>query len=459
MPRFGGTHIRVAGLVHRPVASLYVRVLVLCICLAGWCLPACAEGQNDLAPTSQTDRLGAAPSVHLARITMLMKADRDAEAYQLAVAMAAVYPHLVWPEVAAAYAAVSLGRCDWADRHFNRIGRMTRHPAALSRRDTLIDRCRPVWRRSLTLSAMFGYRPSITNRSRQRQIYVERGSRLYQQCVALRGLCRPDRPFIVPGQRDSAIDMWFQATLTNSWRPPGPLQADIISILFRCHPSRSKLAGSGALLRGLATYEMSAGRKIEVMLGGGWSQFQLGRGIQPIRQRHQQLDTEFFWRPAAQYFPDMTTSVATNTLHLQASRYTMNQRTIRFHLNKPISDRTSVDMYLIRAKSGTKAPYLRTRIGIQRAILGMTHFLSPGLQLRMGIESESRRHGHRLTYLATPHHVRVRRLSSDIIMQPRAVNNVKVVLNLTSEKISSRNPLDPPSQNIATLRIKWHIGP
>ena len=64
----------------------------------------------------------------------------------------------------------------------------------------------------------------------------------------------------------------------------------------------------------------------------------------------------------------------------------------------------------------------------------MTHFLSPGLQLRMGIESESRRHGHRLTYLATPHHVRVRRLSSDIIMQPRAVNNVKVVLNLTSEK-------------------------
>ena len=33
---------------------------------------------------SQTDRLGAAPSVHLARITMLMKADRDAEAYQLA---------------------------------------------------------------------------------------------------------------------------------------------------------------------------------------------------------------------------------------------------------------------------------------------------------------------------------------------------------------------------------------
>ena len=62
-------------------------------------------------------------------------------------------------------------------------------------------------------------------------------------------------------------------------------------------------------------------------------------------------------------------------------------------------------------------------------------------------------------HLATPHHVRVRRLSSDIIMQPRAVNNVKVVLNLTSEKISSRNPLDPPSQNIATLRIKWHIGP
>ena len=66
--------------------------------------------------------------------------------------------------------------------------------------------------------------------------------------------------------------------------------------------------------------------------------------------------------------------------------------------------------------------------------LGERISASPGLQLRMGIESESRRHGHRLTYLATPHHVRVRRLSSDIIMQPRAVNNVKVVLNLTSEK-------------------------
>ena len=148
------------------------------------------------------------------------------------------------------------------------------------------------------------------------------------------------------------------------------MQADIISILFRRHPSRSKLAGSGALLRGLATYEMSTGRKIDVMLGGGWSQFQLGRGIQPIRQRHQQLDTEFFWRPAGQHFPDMTTSVATNTLHLQASRYTMNQRTIRFHLNKPISDRTSVDMYLIRTKSRTKVPHLRTRIGIQRQSLG-----------------------------------------------------------------------------------------
>ena len=33
-------------------------------------MPACAEGQNDLAPASQTDRLGAAPSVHLARITI-----------------------------------------------------------------------------------------------------------------------------------------------------------------------------------------------------------------------------------------------------------------------------------------------------------------------------------------------------------------------------------------------------
>ena len=270
--------------------------------------------------------------------------------------------------------------------HFNR-GRVM-----LSRRDTLICPCS---------------RYPFTNRSRQRQIYVERG--LYQQCVALRGLCRPDRPFIVPGQRDSAIDMWFQATLTNSWRPPGPLQADIISILFRRHPSRSKLAGSGALLRGLESYEMSAGRKIEVILGGGWSQFQLGRGIQPIRQRHQQLDTEFFW----------------HRLLRQTSG-----RGQRFHLNKPISDRTSVDMYLIRTKSRTKAPHLRTRIGIQRAILGMTHFLSPGLQLRMGIESESRRHGHRLTYLAT---MRVRRLSSDIIMQPRAVNNVKVV-QLTMKK-------------------------
>ena len=78
MPRFGGTHIRVAGLVHRPVASMYVRVLVLCICLAGWCLPACAEGQNDLAPASQTDRLGAAPSVHLASSCLLSDSLRDA---------------------------------------------------------------------------------------------------------------------------------------------------------------------------------------------------------------------------------------------------------------------------------------------------------------------------------------------------------------------------------------------
>ncbi|MGC6497753.1 MAG: hypothetical protein ACON4I_07575 [Candidatus Puniceispirillaceae bacterium] len=459
MPRFGRTHIRVAGLVHRPVASQSVRVLVLCICAAIWCLPAFAEGQHGPVTAVHTDGPGAAPSVDLARITMLMKADRDAEAYQLAVAMAAVYPNLVWPELAAAYAAVSLGRCDWADRHFNRIGRLTRHPADLSRRDALVDRCRPIWRRALTLSAMFGYRPSITNRSWHRQIYAERGSKLYHQCVALAGLCRPDSPFIVHGQRDSAIDMWFQATLTNSWHPRGPLRADIISILFRRHPSRSKLAGTGALLRGLATYEISAGRKVEVMLGGGWSQFQLGRGIQPVRQRHQQLDTEFFWRLAAQHFPDMTTSVAANTLQLQASRYKMNQRTIRFHLNKPVSDSTSVDMHFSHTKSRAKAPHLRTRTSIRRTLLSMTHFLSPGLQLRLGIGSESRRHGHRLSYLATPHRVRIRRFSSDIIMQPHAVNNVKVVLNLTSEKISSRNPLDLPSQNIATLRIKWHLGP
>jgi hypothetical protein len=57
-----------------------------------------------------------------------------------------------------------------------------------------------------------------------------------------------------------------------------------------------------------------------------------------------------------------------------------------------------------------------------------------------------------------PHSVRTRHLTLDAIFVPPKNKNVKVVVTLAREKISSPDPVDLKSQQTATLRIIWSIA-
>jgi hypothetical protein len=61
----------------------------------------------------------------------------------------------------------------------------------------------------------------------------------------------------MPGQRDSGVDMWLQATLNHRWRPDSKWQANLSPILFRRDASRGGFQGSGVVLRSQVAYHMS----------------------------------------------------------------------------------------------------------------------------------------------------------------------------------------------------------
>jgi hypothetical protein len=223
---------------------------------------------------------------YLLRIYYLVKHDRNAEAYQLGIAAVKVYPHSPSLRLATAVAAVNVQRCGLARPHLDRIARLTTDPVVISRRDQLRLACDGAWRRSVDLSLMIGYRPSIMGRPRQRIIHAEPGSDLYRLCAALKGLCNPDRPFLMPGQRDSGVDMWLQATLNHRWRPDSKWQANLSPILFRRDASRGGFQGSGVVLRSQVAYHMSNNLAAYMTLEAGSSSFGRGRGVQPVRQLH-----------------------------------------------------------------------------------------------------------------------------------------------------------------------------
>lgn len=463
-PLAGQAHFRAKRLGNVLAACCFCFLVVVFVTALELCPPARAADHLDLVPEDNTEtQLDFEVSdqivfTYLVDIWALLRTGRNAEAYQLAAAAIVANPDVAELELAAGYAAVSVGRCNWARRHIDRIDRITDDPAFLKRRDLLNDRCKSPWRRSLTLTAIFGYRPSIMNLSRQRIVYAEPGSRLHQQCTALVGLCHPGTPFIMPGQRDSAVDMWFQTALTNSWRPVGPWRADVTSIVFLRHPSRSKLTGSGFIIRGNATYEMSSRWAIDMMLESGSSRFQRGESIVPIRQQHQLVEVGISGHPAPRHLPGVLVRLSGGALHMPTSSYVIDEKTRQLQLLAHISDKLSIAGFVKHQNQRIKTPGHPAGSNIRLYGLAVNRTLSSNLAIRVGIEEESEQLRHRRYYLATPHRIRTRRQTADVILQLFGLDNVKVVLNLTNEKVSSRDPLDAPSQKTATLYVKWRIG-
>ena len=458
MLRNGLTHGRASRWCCCSASLVGVSILLLCLVVGALSSLAHAANHTGMLPAERRPIADDSDQAYLLRIYYLVKHDQNAEAYQLGVAAVKAYPHSPSLRLATAFAAVNVQRCGLARPHLDRIARLTTDPVVISRRDQLRLACDGAWRRSVDLSLMIGYRPSIMGRPRQRIIHAEPGSDLYRLCAALKGLCNPDRPFLMPGQRDSGVDMWLQATLNHRWRPDSKWQANLSPILFRRDASRGGFQGSGVVLRSQVAYHMSNNLAAYMTLEAGSSSFGRGRGVQPVRQLHKSGLAGLRGRPLSQLWPGMTAGVSARKLRLGTSLYSIQQAETRLEFDAVLLDGLAIGSSQARLKTRTIAPQISAASVARMSGVSIRHELTPVITTQLAIERKTEALTKRRLYLAKPHSIRTRRISLDAIFVPPKNKNAKVVVTLAQEKISSHDPLDLKSQQTATLRIVWRIG-
>ena len=195
-----------------------------------------------------------------------------------------------------------------------------------------------------------------------------------------------------------------------------------------------------------------------MMLESGSSRFQRGKSIVPVRQQHQVVEAGISGRPAPRHLPGVLVRLSGGAMHMPTSSYAIDEKTRELRLLAQISEKLSIAGFVKHQNMRIKTPGHPAGSNIRLYGLAVNRALSSNLAIRIGIEEGSEQLRHRRYYLATPHRIRTRRQTADVILQLFGLDNVKVVLNFTNEKVSSRDPLDAPSQKTATLNVKWRIG-
>ena len=458
MLRNGLTHRRANRWCFSSASLLGVFILFLCLFAGALSSLAHAANQSGLLPAQRLQISGDSEQAYLLRLYYLSRHDRNAEAYQLGVAAAAVYPHSATMRLMTAFAAINTQRCALARPHLDRIARLTTRADLISRRDSLRLACDGAWRRSIDLSMMMGYRPSILGQSRQRIIHAEPGSDLYRLCAALKGLCNPDRPFLIPGQRDNGVDIWFQATVNHRWRPDSKWQANLSPIVFRRYATRGGLQCSGIMMRNQLTYHASNSLAAFVTLEAGSSNFGIGRGVEPVRQFHKSGLTGLRGRPVPQLWPGMTAGISARKLRLGTNLYSMRQTETRLDFDAVLTEGLVMGIFKARLTAKTTTPHVSAASVTRKLGISIRHDLTSVVTVQLAAERKKERLRKRRLYLAMPHSVRTRHLILDAIFVQPKNKNVKVVVTLAREKIASPDPVDLKSQQTATLRIIWSIA-
>ncbi|NCF47977.1 MAG: hypothetical protein GWP36_00445 [Bacteroidetes bacterium] len=403
------------------------------------------EGQIRVAPLSETGLL--------LQIRSLLKMSRAAEAYQLASSSAALYPKSVTIRLPTAFAAVESKRCYLARRHLVLVTDLTNDPQMLRRRDRLRAECDGPWRRSVTIGAIMGYRPSLLDRSRVAGIKAEIGSQLYLQCLQLPGLCNPKALFHLPVVRDSGIDIWTYVKLNQLHRTGGNWSFDVVTMIFRRQPSRSGFTGFGASLRLAAIRRIGAKYRLHLTGEQGLSSFHRGKDMSASSQSHRQYGALWSWQHNHQFVSSFKLGRLDVVSRNGRQRHQSSGYSLGFSANPDFSSWITLARKTRNTVPATVAPSSREwSLGIAMQMAW------DKTKVRLRRDYVRERFNTSLIYLVRPHLVQTRRTQADISFTPDRKYKPKIVFSITDKKVSSADPLHDRSAITASVNLEMTIG-
>lgn len=393
------------------------------------------------------------PAWFLNRSRLLLQDARPAEAHQLARAALAMYPMSTELRLGAAFAAMRAGHCQLVDGYLAPLRSQPLSPGQRQRADMVRAGCRGPWRWQALIGMATGYRPSLVDRQRDVTIPLQPGSQLHDLCVRLAPFCDPGQPLVSRGKRESGIDLWNSLTVRALYRAGGDWNYDLDGILFQRRPSRPGFAGDGLMLRAAAASQRIA--RWQFRIGGeiGKSRFQQGRADLAVSQTHRRANLGGSFSHSAGLHSHLGVS------HLQVRSQWLDLARIRY-------DYTLTGTVTRRLTVSLGGAHERTRQSGAGQMPG-SRARETGVGLRWTGDWVAAYLGHRrrhenfrdsLSFLAAPHRARTRTTNLDL-MAGEAFEwaNLKVVLSFEYRKISTPDPLRPPSSKTLFLRLTREI--
>ncbi len=393
------------------------------------------------------------PSWFLNRSRRLLKDGRPAEAHQLAQSALALYPHSTELRLGAAFAAMQSGHCRLIASYLDPLRSKPLTPDLRHRADMLRGACQGPWRWVALIGMTAGYRPSLVDRQRDVTIPLQPGSQMYDACVRLAPLCDPGQPFVSRGQRESGVDLWSNLTVRALYRAGGNWNYDLDAILFRRRPSRTGFAGDGLIVRVAAISRQAA--RWQFRIGGetGISRFQQGRADLAVSQTHQRTDIGGSFRHSASLNSHLGLS------HLRVRSQWLDLARIRYDysLTGTVTRRLTVSLGGAHERTRQSGPGQMPRSRARETGVGLRwtgDWVAVHLRHRWRYETFR----DRLSFFAAPHRARTRTTNLDLMPgDTLAWLNLKVVVSFEYRKISTPDPLRPPSSKTLFLRLSREI--
>ena len=389
----------------------------------------------------------------LNRVRRLLTDGRAAEAYQLARAALDIFPHSTELRLGAAFAAMRSDRCQLAIRNLEPLRNKVIAPAYRRQATEVRAACNGAWRWQALIGATAGYRPSLVDRQRDVEIWLQPGSRLHSLCLRLAALCDPGRPLVSHGKRDSGIDLWANLTIRHLYRAGTDWDVDLDTILFQRRPSRPDYAGDGAMLRVAALSRQVAGRQFRFGAETGVSRFQQGRVDLAISQTHRRGDIGMVIAHAA----DLQSFIGAAQLKVRSRWLDLAQTRYEYRLDKGLAGKLTLSLGGARERESQAGPGLMPGSRTREVSIGLRW---NGDHLTAHLSQAHRHQSFRgqLPFLAAPHRARTRATRLDLT-NGEALDwlNLKVVVSFEYRKISTPDPFRLPASRTLLLRVSREI--
>jgi len=420
--------------------------------------PAAVAAEPQAAPAGPGSRVHLllphmSPAWFLNRSRLLLQEARPAEAHQLARAGLALHPQSTELRLGAAFAAMRSGHCQLVDDYLAPLRLQTLSSGQRHRADMVRAGCQGPWRWKALIGMAAGYRPSLVDRQRNVTIPLQPGSQLHDVCVRLAPFCDPAQPLVSRGQRESGIDLWSSLTVRALYRAGVEWNYDLDGILFQRRPSRPGFAGDGLILRAMATSQRTA--RWQFRIGGeiGQSRFQQGRADLAVSQTHRRADIGGSFRHSASLHSHLGLS------HLRVRSQWLDLARIRYEysLTGTVTRRLTVSLGGAHERTRQSGPGQMPGSRARETGVGL-RWTGDWVAVHLGHRRRYETFRDRLSFLAAPHRARTRTTNLDL-MPGEAFEwaNFRVVLSFEYRKISTPDPLRPPSSKTLFLRLRREI--